>query len=371
MFLKVSLFLVKECLVFLKKGGKLKEYIEFLKIGTDNYKIVKWKKEFIIHSFFPFPPSDKFKKHFKSFLYNRYLNRENSIYHTIISVTSRCPFGCFYCSAESFSKGDLDRNDLIKILEKLKKEGVSMVSFTGGEPLLVEYLPEVIEKFSEDFIFTIFTTGLGLNKERVKKFKESGLFGFAFSLDTYDRDEFNKIRGHNKAFDIALEGIKLSKEQGIYTMIHLVGTGDKANYNFLDRFFKFVKEIGVDEIRILEPLPCGNLISKPSEILSPEKLKVLIEIQKVSYSKKEYPKITSMPYIEHIWGCGAGNQHIYIDPKGNVHPCNFYTLSIGNLVNESFSVIKDRFKKLEEFKKSHSFICKSKEKIKCHLILKE
>jgi len=43
-----------------------------------------------------------------------------------------------------------------------------------------------------------------------------------------------------------------------------------------------------------------------------------------------------------VFGCGAGTQHLYIDCRGNVCPCDFTPLSFGNIRQESFADVWQR-----------------------------
>lgn len=361
MFIRDFPFFLSQGWYFKKRGFPVKRYIEFILNGTKNHRIIRYNGKFLIYSFLPFLPSPHFKRSFINLIENFYLNSPPRPYLAMVSVTSKCPFNCFYCSSREFSQGELKEDELVRVLELLKRMGITMISLTGGEPLLAEYLPFIIKKFSRDFIFHILTSGYNLNENYAKELRKAGLFGLAFSLDTFDPEEFNKIRGSSFAFDTAVKGIEISKGAGIYTMVNSVITKEKANFDFLDKFLKFLKDLRVDEVRLLEPLPCGNLTHYPTEILDEEHLKILIDIQRISYENKNYPKVTSLPYIESVWGCGAGNQHVYVDPKGFLHPCNFYFLPLGNLLKDKVDKIIENLNKIGKFKKD--FLCKKERRI--------
>lgn len=361
MFFKDFPFFLSQGFKFKRRGFAFNKYIKFIMDGTRNHRIVMYEGKFLIYSFLPFLPSFQFKRAFINLIENFYFGSTPKPYLAMLSITSKCPFDCFYCSSKAFHDGELTRKEVIEILRKLKKIQITMISLTGGEPLLVDYLPGVIKQFSKDFIFQILTSGYGLDEHYARDLKKAGLFGFGFSLDTFNSEEFNRIRGGKSAFDKALEAIEISKRAGIYTMVNSVITKDKANFEFLDKFLKFLKSLDVDEVRLLEPLPCGNLTHHPVEILDAKYLKILIEIQKIACRDRRYPKVTSLPYIESLWGCGAGNQHIYIDPLGFLHPCNFYASPMGNILRDGYDKIMQNLNKLGKFKKNS--LCKEKRRI--------
>ena len=47
----------------------------------------------------------------------------------------------------------------------------------------------------------------------------------------------------------------------------------------------------------------------------------------------KYPKITTFAYTEsqEKYGCGAGNQHSYINAYGDLMPCDFVPMKFGNV----------------------------------------
>ncbi|MGD8979897.1 MAG: hypothetical protein PVH23_07485, partial [candidate division WOR-3 bacterium] len=53
-------------------------------------------------------------------------------------------------------------------------------------------------------------------------------------------------------------------------------------------------------------------------------------------SHENLPKITSFADFEDKsrFGCGAGIQHAYVDGQGNLWPCNFLPISLGNIISE-------------------------------------
>lgn len=93
----------------------------------------------------------------------------------------------------------------------------------------------------------------------------------------------------------------------------------------IDELAKYLKTLGVDELRILEPISCGSLLEVSSEVLDNNEKKEIINLHIKFNRDKIYPKTSVFPYVESKdqFGCGAGIQHSYIDDKGNFLPCDF------------------------------------------------
>jgi radical SAM protein with 4Fe4S-binding SPASM domain len=45
----------------------------------------------------------------------------------------------------------------------------------------------------------------------------------------------------------------------------------------------------------------------------------------------------AVPLADFIGGCGAGRLYCSLSPQGDVHPCVFLSINVGNLKNENFS----------------------------------
>lgn len=71
------------------------------------------------------------------------------INYIAIALTTKCNCNCFYCKETGESilpsiKGTWDFNDLKKVISIAYSVGLTTFRITGGEPTMVEYLPELI-----------------------------------------------------------------------------------------------------------------------------------------------------------------------------------------------------------------------------------
>ena len=68
----------------------------------------------------------------------------------------------------------------------------------------------------------------------------------------------------------------------------------------------------------------------------PEQVAELRQFHRDANRRGRGPKVCAFPEIEspELFGCGAGTFHLFIDPSGNVCPCDFVPLSFGNVADE-------------------------------------
>jgi MoaA/NifB/PqqE/SkfB family radical SAM enzyme len=125
-------------------------------------------------------------------------------------LTYRCNAKCGFCDIWEQPSPYINLENVKANLADLKKLGVKIIDFTGGEPLLHRQLPEILKMAkTHGFITTVTTNGLLYPK------KAKSLVGLVdmlhFSLDSYDQKQHDTMRGVAcyesviKSIDIALE----------------------------------------------------------------------------------------------------------------------------------------------------------------------
>ncbi|MCM1991850.1 radical SAM protein [Oceanirhabdus seepicola] len=325
----------------MKKGIKMA--LEILK----GEKIVYHDGKYVICTFMPPFPSEAFDNHIKA-VHDQYKIYTEQIYSKRrapisfhVAVTHRCMYNCSYCSARGRGNGnELTTEQWKKVFKELQDMGTSVIGVTGGEPLLREDIEELIGAFDQRSSVVLFTTGKGLTLEKAKKLKKRGLFGVGISLDTVDPVKHNTTRGYAEAYNYAIEGIKNSKDAGLYTIIQTVVLERDLDESKLFQLFELAKKMRVHEVKILEPIMSGELMNKAQEkgvFYSSEARKRLIEIGLKANKCGRFPKITTFAYTEskERYGCGAGTQHSYITAQGDLYPCDFVPMDFGNVGEQS------------------------------------
>ncbi len=286
--------------------------------------------------------SNTFTPFFPSLAYERFLRGVVSITSgkpypvvTNFAVTPQCPCNCWHCSFSDRSKKDILTLDQIKkAISEVQDLGVSVIGFTGGEPLLRDDLEEIIASVDKRSMPIMFTTGYKLTKDRVKRLKNAGLEIPVISLDHYNAEVHDQGRRTKGIYDYALKAIRLFQDEGFYVAVSFVP--DKKLVSNRTEIFKvidFFKELGINDMRLTSPILSGKLTTKPEEKLTPENVETIFEIQKKCTKTKGYPGVFAYDYFESekYYGCGAGFNYMFIDSQGNVCPCDFTMLSFGNI----------------------------------------
>lgn len=186
-----------------------------------------------------------------------------SIDYLRVSLTDRCNLRCIYCMPEEgVCKKSHDEvlrfEQVLKIVETAASLGVNKVRYTGGEPLILKGIDELIEKTSKipgikDIALT--TNGI-LLEDLADKLKAAGLNRVNISLDTLDENKFKQItrggdinkvlRAIQKCISIGLTPVKINT-------VLIKGIND----NEISDFINLTRELPV-EIRFIELMPIGQ-----------------------------------------------------------------------------------------------------------------
>lgn len=344
-----SIFCAEFCHL-LKKGGLkyLLPYFRLLKKSLKNESVIEFDNKAVIFFLIPPIPSYSFRRHLHLYIDKFILKKINTfVGQVFIAVNRRCPFNCWYCSADKTPDNEQSLKDIEKIILLAKDFGASTIVFTGGEPLLRDDIDILMKKYSAELSFVILTSGYGLDIARAQLLKSSGLFAISISLDHYDRQINDKFRGLYGAYDISLQAIENARRAGLYTVVQTVVSKELIQNNNLWYFIEFVKNLNVNELFLLEPLSTGRLFTAPQDTYLDELEKNILKKAHIcSAQNKNGFKVIASSYVEdhQKFGCGAGTQHIYIDTNGELWPCNFLPISLGNFLNDTETVMR-RLKK--------------------------
>ncbi|AQQ08284.1 Cyclic pyranopterin monophosphate synthase 1 [Sedimentisphaera cyanobacteriorum] len=311
------------------------------KLGSENPRLCGGK--LWINTFFPPIPSPAFERFMDSVL-----ARSRTPYSAYFAVTARCPHSCPHCSYAGRQTGELSTARALDIISQIDSLGCPVIGFTGGEPLLREDLPELIEAGSKNASAVLFTTAQGLTPKLAEKLKSAGLSSVMVGIESASRAEHNRLRGSEDSFPQAAEGIKTAKQAGLYAAASTMAFREKIRSGEIEKIARMCESLGAMELRILEPIPTGGICGDDSIILSEEESREMADFQKRWNKRKSGLAVCSFSHLEsdEMFGCGAGYHHLFIDSAGNVNPCDLTPLSFGNALERPLS---DIWKDMEQF----------------------
>lgn len=331
-----------------KLAGFFKEYLS-------NEKVISFEDKYVINTHFPPYPSPSFNRLIEQFSSIGSSGANRKLFSVTWAITNRCHFNCWHCYNAGRSQYDIDINFMKKIADTIQNLGATIITLTGGEPLLRDDLEDILSAFDNNSSLILGTTGDGLTLKKAKKMKSLGLFAIGISLDSKDESCHDKMRGRKGAFKIALRAIKTSLDAGLYPYIVSTATKEFLQRKKFLEFMEFAKKQGAKEVHLIEPSPTGKLFDNKEVVLSAKERKLIFNYQKEIAEREDLPILSSFTYLEseNAFGCGAGLSHIYIDGSGEICPCNLVPISFGNIVNTPLADILKRMGKYFQKPRPH------------------
>lgn len=306
--------------------------------------------------------------------------------------THKCNLRCKHCYSKSgaVQEEELTTQEAKDVVDQLADAGVTALAFSGGEPLSRSDFFEVAEHAVKRGLYvSVATNGTLLTKEMTRKLKEAKIHYVEISIDGATAKTHDAFRGVVGAFDKALQGLKNCVEADLCACIATTAT--KNNLEEFPAIIDLAEEIGAERFTYFNFIPTGRAKEHFDQDLSPEEREKLMRyllnrmskgckttilttapqlarvalqcqgpagtgevtmsmahMQTVKVSKK------AVPLADFIGGCGAGRLYCSLSPQGDVHPCVFFPVTVGNLKTQNFQDIwlnSTMFKDLRNRKK--------------------
>ena len=263
----------------------------------------------------------------------------------------QCNQKCTFCYAAGQCKSqtkELGTDDWKKIIEKLYKANVPMVTFTGGEPTMRTDLASLVAH-AEKMVTRLNTNGINLTPELVDELKKAGLDSVQVTLYSQDETVHNKLVGCEH-FNDTVNGIKNAVAAGLDVSVNTPLC--KKNSDYI-KTLEFIKSLGVTFVTV-SGLICTGMaeVNHEEYDLSEEDLFDIIKEAKMFCILNEMemdftsPGLISKEKLEAIGVnvpmCGAALSNMAIAPDGTVVPCQSWLNSdadLGNILTDRFSDI--------------------------------
>lgn len=255
-------------------------------------------------------------------------------------VTGKCHCKCWHCFRGDYGdQQELPLTVIERVLQDAQELGTAMVGITGGEPLLRKDLMDIVGLIPENMEGLLYSTGINFDEQFVKELAKTRITRCLISLDHYQEKKVNEMRGFPHAYDYALNALRLLHDANIYTGVTLCATEGIDSLEEFQQYMDFVHKLGwVDEIRIVLPIPQGNLKGKDFKRFYRDVIGWTRAAKKNADIDVNYPNVILFNEYESedYVGCGAGYTYATINNDGAVTPCVCVPLSINNVKEIGF-----------------------------------
>ncbi len=231
----------------------------------------------------------------------------------------RCNLSCAYCSEFDNHSAPIPLEEIVARIDMLAELGTTMITISGGEPLLHPALDPIVRHIrSRNILATLITNGLLITPERIDDLNASGLDRLQISIDNLTPDAISQ-----KSLK-ALDGkLRMLAERALFEVdvnsVIGASVGDPGDAWLIARR---ASQLGLSFTVGLAHNNQGQLL-----LLSEEHQAALRKIKMLQLST--FAAARWNPFqanlslgVPNNWHCPAGGRYLYICEEGLVHWCS-------------------------------------------------
>lgn len=316
----------------------------------------------------------------------------------IWNICMHCNMQCPHCYAAAVAKPvptDLSFDEGIDLLDQLADAGIRVVIFSGGEPLLRGDVFELIAHAKRRGISPqLSTNGVLIDEHAAKRLAEVGIAYVGISIDGIE--SFNDAyRGLSGGFGAALRGLHNSRAAGMKTGLRM--TLSKRNFEQIESMVDIARGARVNRFYVSHLVYSGRGYKVAHEDLTRDQQRSTLtwlfeKAESLLEAEPEFKIVTGSNDSDGVFllrwirdrhgeaagakvrelllqrgGNSAGERILNIDPRGRVHPDQFWRAAVlGDIRKESFAKIlehplRDQLSHRLEFLKGRCGTCSERE----------
>jgi MoaA/NifB/PqqE/SkfB family radical SAM enzyme len=229
----------------------------------------------------------------------------------------RCNLACAYCNEFDTSSKPVPLETMFERLDQLARLGTSIITISGGEPILHPELDEIIVHIrGKGMIAGLITNGYLLTAERIERLNRAGLDHMQISIDNVTPDDVSK-----KSLKVLDKKLQLLSE---YAEFHVninsvVGGGVRNPHDALvvgrrARQLGFTSTVGI--------IHDGDGQLRPLNGDEREVFFKMHNLERKNYSRLNWFQTNIANGKPNDWRCRAGARYIYVCEDGLVHYCS-------------------------------------------------
>jgi len=280
--------------------------------------------------------------------------QENGFPTPVIRLAANmlCNFQCDHCCAEHYmdrhlvkltskpeQRHQLDLSDIRELSRQADEYGLARFVLTGGEPLVMRDpgFEEVVEAIDPDKHYVITdTNGWFLDAAKAKYLKSIGVEKVQLSLDSYIEAEHDDFRNKPGSYKRVMQAIDASLDAGLNLILSTCLVHARVRSEEFRNLCEFSQRRGIG-LYVTYAKPVGSCKDHLEWLITKDDADYLRELE------KHYPVFTHMsPSYGMFQGCITVKGIITVSSTGEIVPCPYMDMSIGNYLKEPLKVILER-----------------------------
>ena len=281
------------------------------------------------------------------------------------NLTRKCNLKCPHCYINATTqelKNELTTEESKNLIDQICEVSRPLLILSGGEPLLRPDVYELVRYgASKGLKMGLGSNGSLIDATAAKRLKDAGIETVSISLDSHIPEQHDEFRCVPGSWEKAVGAIKALQENGVLVQVNTTLT--QQNYDQIDDIMSLAENIGVENFHLFFLVPTGRGVKMAD--ISPAKYENMIKTTFARVAKHKLnvrpscapqfmriAKDMGLDMSRWIRGCLAGLYYCRVYPNGDVTPCPYLPIKLGNIREKSFKEIwfnSDMFKTLRNF----------------------
>jgi MoaA/NifB/PqqE/SkfB family radical SAM enzyme len=234
-----------------------------------------------------------------------------------IVATRRCNLACTYCNEFDRGSAPVPTGEMFRRIDRLASFGTTIVTISGGEPLLHPDLDKLIHHIRRrGMIAGLITNAYLLSPDRVERLNRAGLDHMQISIDNVIPDEVSKKS--LKVMDRKLRHLATHAEFGV-NINSVLGAATRNPQDALT-VAKRAAQLGfTNTVGIIHD---GNGQLQPLSEGEQAIFRQIMTMSRRSFSRFNQFQENVARGRPNDWRCRAGARYLYICEDGLVHYCS-------------------------------------------------
>lgn len=263
----------------------------------------------------------------------------------------RCNFHCQHCDIIRLRDNEKKKrfftpDDVKELSRQADEMGLAHLVITGGEPLVFPDFDDIVKAVDpQKFYITSDTNGWFLDEKRAKHLKSIGVDKIQLSLDSLsakDHDEFRRKPGSHER---CLRAIDAALNAGLNIIIQTVVTKQRVRSQEFIEFLEFLNGKGIG-VFVTYAKPVGEWEGNYDVLINKSDMDYMRELEK---KHNVFTHLTTGYGLD--LGCIAVKRMVSVTKYGDIMPCPYIHVSLGNFFEEPLKNIIERGMKIKYFGK--------------------
>jgi MoaA/NifB/PqqE/SkfB family radical SAM enzyme len=261
----------------------------------------------------------------------------------------QCNFSCEHCCITELRQPGvkpamMEIENIKNLADQADAYGLARWVITGGEPLVFENLEEIVNAIGpKRFFIACDTNGWFLDDEKAKYLKKIGVDKVQISIDGSCPEVHDKFRRKEGSHERTMRAIDASLKAGLSVIVQTVAISQRLRSGEFKDFLKLINSKGVG-VYISFGKPVGAWKGEFGSLITKADLEYVEELE------KKYNVFTHLtPSYGMKGSCIAGCGMVSITAGGEVTPCPYMHISMGNVLDEPLDKILERTMKNKYF----------------------